>query len=184
MFHSTTVFAFRLNLLGHHSGVAGRDVVKFDRWGVAPSLTFGLGKPTRFTASYYKLKQNNISDYGIPWVPVTNNVLVEFRDRPAPVPRNTFYGLRDRDFESSELRSRHAQIRAISTTTCRCEISFVTLIHRETRSRHRHVSRITIQPPSIVRCARGKRKTKFGTTKLISSRAFQPARSSIHLLLD
>jgi catecholate siderophore receptor len=92
--------AFRMNLLGHHSGVAGRDVVKFDRWGVAPSLSFGLGKPMRFTVSYYKLKQNNISDYGIPWVPVTNNVLVEIRDRPAPVPRNTFYGLRDRDFES------------------------------------------------------------------------------------
>ena len=91
--------AFRLNLLAHHSGVAGRDVVEFDRWGVAPSLTLGLGKPTRFTASYYKLKQDNISDYGIPWVPATNNALVEFRDRPAPVPRNTFYGLRDRDFE-------------------------------------------------------------------------------------
>lgn len=91
--------AFRLNLLAHHSGVAGRDVVKFERWGVAPSLTFGLGKPTRATISYYKLKQNNISDYGIPWVPVTNNALVEFRDRPAPVPRNTFYGLRNRDFE-------------------------------------------------------------------------------------
>lgn len=90
---------FRLNLLAHHSGVAGRDVVEFDRWGVAPSITFGLGKPTRFTASYYKLKQDNISDYGIPWVPVTNNALVEFRDRPAPVPRDTFYGLRDRDFE-------------------------------------------------------------------------------------
>ncbi len=91
--------AFRLNLLGHHSGVAGRDVVKFERWGVAPSLTFGLGKPTRATVSYYKLKQDNISDYGIPWVPVTNNALVEFRDRPAPVPRDTFYGLRNRDFE-------------------------------------------------------------------------------------
>ncbi len=90
---------FRLNMLAHHSGVAGRDVVEFDRWGVAPSLTFGLGKPTRFTISYYKLKQDNISDYGIPWVPATNNALVEFRDRPAPVPRNTFYGLRDRDFE-------------------------------------------------------------------------------------
>jgi catecholate siderophore receptor len=92
--------AFRLNLLGHHSGVAGRDVVKFDRWGVAPSITLGLGKPTRLTASYYKLKQNNISDYGIPWVPVTNNALAEFRNRPAPVPRNTFYGLRNRDFEN------------------------------------------------------------------------------------
>ena len=91
--------AFRLNLLGHHSGVAGRDVVKFERWGLAPSLTWGLGKPTRATISYYKLKQDNISDYGIPWVPVTNNALVEFRDRPAPVPRDTFYGLRNRDFE-------------------------------------------------------------------------------------
>ncbi|HEX5704167.1 MAG TPA: TonB-dependent siderophore receptor [Pyrinomonadaceae bacterium] len=92
--------AFRLNLLAHHSGVAGRDVVEFGRWGVAPSLTLGLGKPTRATISYYKLKQNNLSDYGIPWVPVTNNALVEFRDRPAPVPRNTFYGLRNRDFEA------------------------------------------------------------------------------------
>ena len=91
--------AFRLNLLAHHSGVAGRDVVEYDRLGVAPSLTFGLGKPTRFTISYYKLKQDNISDYGIPWVPNTNNVLVDHRDRPAPVPRDTFYGLRSRDFE-------------------------------------------------------------------------------------
>ena len=91
--------AFRLNLLAHHSGVAGRDVVKFERWGVAPSLTFGVGKPTRATISYYKLKQDNISDYGIPWVPLANNALAEFRDRPAPVPRNTFYGLRNRDFE-------------------------------------------------------------------------------------
>ena len=73
--------------------------MKFERWGAAPSLTWGLGKPTRATINYYKLKQNNISDYGIPWVPVTNNALVEFRDRPAPVPRDTFYGLRDRDFE-------------------------------------------------------------------------------------
>lgn len=91
--------AFRVNLLAHHSGVAGRDVVEFERWGIAPSLALGLGKPTRATISYYKLKQDNISDYGIPWVPATNNVLVEFRDRPAPVPRHTFYGLRNRDFE-------------------------------------------------------------------------------------
>lgn len=91
--------AFRMNLLTHHSGVAGRDVVEFERWGVAPSLTWGLGKATRATISYYKLKQDNLSDYGIPWVPVTNNALVEFRDRPAPVPRDTFYGLRSRDFE-------------------------------------------------------------------------------------
>ncbi len=91
--------AFRLNLIGHDSGVAGRDVVNNQRWGAAPSLAFGLGSPTRLTLSYYKLKQDNIPDYGIPWVPATNNALVAYRDQPAPVPRNTFYGIRNRDFE-------------------------------------------------------------------------------------
>lgn len=95
----TESVAFRLNALAHESGVAGRDVVENERWGVAPSLAFGLGTPTRLTLSYFKLKQHNISDYGIPWVPVTNNALVTFRDRPAPVPRNTFYGLKNRDAE-------------------------------------------------------------------------------------
>jgi catecholate siderophore receptor len=38
-------------------------------------------------------------------VTATNNVLAEYRDRPAPVPRDTFYGFRSRDFErlSSDL---------------------------------------------------------------------------------
>jgi catecholate siderophore receptor len=95
----TDSLAFRLNLLSHHSQAAGRDVVDFNRWGVAPSITWGLGKPTRLTLSYYKLKQDNLSDYGIPWVPNTNNALAEFHDRPAPVPRDTYYGLKSRDFE-------------------------------------------------------------------------------------
>ncbi|MGE0126925.1 MAG: TonB-dependent siderophore receptor [Blastocatellales bacterium] len=101
--------AFRLNLLAHDSGVAGRDVVKNQRWGVAPSVLFGLGTRTRLTLSYYYIGQDNISDYGIPWVPATNNALVEFRDKPAPVPRNTFYGFRDRDYE--KLRSDLATVK-------------------------------------------------------------------------
>src|SRR6185312_3576232 len=38
--------AFRLNLMDQDSGMPGRDDVKNDRWGVAPSLAFGLGTPT------------------------------------------------------------------------------------------------------------------------------------------
>lgn len=91
--------ALRLNFLAHESGVADRDVVENQRWGFAPSLAFGLGSPQRLTLSYFKLKQDNISDYGIPWVPATNNTLKDFRDKPAPVPRNTFYGLKNRDAE-------------------------------------------------------------------------------------
>ncbi|MEO6390775.1 MAG: TonB-dependent siderophore receptor [Pyrinomonadaceae bacterium] len=90
---------FRLNLMGHDSHFPGRDEVRYRRWGVAPSLTYGLGTGTRVAVSYYYIEQDNISDYGIPWVPVTNNALVAYRDRPAPVPRDTFYGFRDRDKE-------------------------------------------------------------------------------------
>jgi len=97
--------AFRLNLMAHDSKVAGREVVANERWGVSPSISFGLGTPTRLTLNYLRVSQDNLSDYGIPWVPATNNVLVGFRDRPAPVPRDTFYGFRNRDFEklSSDL---------------------------------------------------------------------------------
>jgi catecholate siderophore receptor len=91
--------AFRLNLMAHDSKVAGREVVANERWGVSPSISFGLGTPTRLTLNYLRVSQDNLSDYGIPWVPATNNVLVGFRDRPAPVPRDTFYGFRSRDFE-------------------------------------------------------------------------------------
>jgi catecholate siderophore receptor len=101
--------AFRLNLLAHDSGVAGRTAGEQERYGVAPSLSFGLGTPTRLTLGYFHLRQNNLSDYGIPWVPATNNVLAEFRDRPAPVPRETFYGFRERDRE--RLRSDLATLR-------------------------------------------------------------------------
>lgn len=101
--------AFRLNLLAHDSAVAGRRAGEQERFGVAPSLAFGLGTPTRLTLSYFHLQQNNLSDYGIPWVPATNNALAEHRDRPAPVPRETFYGFRERDRE--RLRSDLATLR-------------------------------------------------------------------------
>lgn len=91
--------AVRLNAVAHDSKYAGREAVGFRRYGVAPSITFGLGTPTRYSFSYFHLEQENISDYGIPWVPVTNNALAAFRDKPAPVPRDTFYGFIDRDKE-------------------------------------------------------------------------------------
>ena len=93
--------AFRLNAMGNDSDFAGRELVGNTRWGFAPSVSFGLGSKTRFSVAYFYLGQRNISDYGIPWVPVGNTAaaLVRFRDKPAPVPRDTFYGLLDRDRE-------------------------------------------------------------------------------------
>jgi catecholate siderophore receptor len=76
--------AFRLNLMGHDSQVAGRDVAEARRFGIAPSLAFGLGTPTRLTFSYLHEQADDTPDYGIPW----------FFDRPADVPRENYYGFK------------------------------------------------------------------------------------------
>lgn len=94
--------AARLNLVYHDQDVAGRDVVDNQRYGIAPSLAFGIGTPTEVTFSLFHLAQDNTPDYGIPWVPPTNNALPEFRDKPAPVDFENFYGLKDRDFEKTK----------------------------------------------------------------------------------
>jgi catecholate siderophore receptor len=122
--------------------------VENERWGVAPSLAFGLGTPTRLVFSYFKLKQDNTSDYGIPWVPVTNNVLAAFRDRPAPVPRDTFYGLKTRDFEKldADLVTVRFERDFNEKTTLRNQFRF----GRSTRDSIATPPRFTADPNSIV----------------------------------
>lgn len=60
--------AFRLNVVGQNSGVTGRDDVKNDRWGVAPTVAFGLGTATRVYLDYLHVKQNNVPDGGVPTI--------------------------------------------------------------------------------------------------------------------
>ncbi|HJX29859.1 MAG TPA: TonB-dependent siderophore receptor [Thermoanaerobaculia bacterium] len=93
--------ALRLNAMWSQGDTPGRDAVENQRWGLAPSLAFGLGTPTRVTLSYSHLAQGNVPDYGIPWVPNTNVPLAEHADQPAPVDFENFYGLKDRDYEET-----------------------------------------------------------------------------------
>ncbi len=74
--------AFRLNLMGHESKFAGRDIAENRRFGIAPSLAFGLGTPTRLTFSYLHQGADDTPDYGIPWL----------FNGPAPVDRRNYYG--------------------------------------------------------------------------------------------
>ncbi|MBS0382687.1 MAG: catecholate siderophore receptor Fiu [Proteobacteria bacterium] len=60
--------AFRLNVMGQKSGVPGRDVVRNNRWGIAPSLAFGLGTPTTVFIDYLHVAQDNVPDGGIPTI--------------------------------------------------------------------------------------------------------------------
>jgi catecholate siderophore receptor len=80
--------AFRLNLMGHDSSFAGRDVAESRRAGIAPSLAFGLGTPTRVILSYLHESADDTPDYGIPFL----------FNGPAPVDRRNYYGFRHGNF--------------------------------------------------------------------------------------
>lgn len=106
--------AFRLNAVKHSQDVAGRDGVHFSRWGVAPTLTAGLGKRTRAIFSYYHLDSNDMPDAGIPYSNPTFNVRADTIPRilqtgdGAPlgnVNRRVFYGLLNRDFRRDKMKS-------------------------------------------------------------------------------
>lgn len=91
--------ALRLNLMWHDADVQARDFAHNNRWGLAPSLAFGLGEPTRLTIYYLHLAQENKPDYGIPFVPETNNVLVSSRGKAPDVDYQNSYALASRDYE-------------------------------------------------------------------------------------
>ena len=94
--------AFRLNAMWTDAAVPGRDVVEGSRWAVAPSIAFGIGQGTRLMANYSHLAQDNMPEYGLPWVPVnTNPDLAEYSNGQPPVDPSNFYGLRARDYEDT-----------------------------------------------------------------------------------
>jgi catecholate siderophore receptor len=80
--------AFRLNLMGVDQGVAGRDIAENRRFGIAPTLAFGLGTSTRLTLSYLHEQSDDNPDYGIPWL----------FNGPAPVARHNYYGFEHGNF--------------------------------------------------------------------------------------
>ena len=95
--------AFRVNAMWTDAGVPGRDVVNGERWGLAPSLAFGVGTSKRVTLSYFRLDQDNVPEYGLPWVPVnTNPELEAYSNGAPPVDQSNFYGLKARDYEDTK----------------------------------------------------------------------------------
>lgn len=59
--------AARVNVMGHRNDLPGRDVERNERWGIAPTITFGLGTDTRTTISYIHQTDNNTPQYGVPY---------------------------------------------------------------------------------------------------------------------
>jgi len=78
----------RINIVGEEAGVAGRDITNVKRFGVAPSLSFGLDTKTRTSLNYLHEAENDIPDYGLPY----------FGNAVPNVPHNTYYGLANANF--------------------------------------------------------------------------------------
>ncbi|WP_375420549.1 TonB-dependent receptor [uncultured Sphingomonas sp.] len=107
--------AFRVSGVWHDQDVAERDSIYQRRWGVAPSVTIGLGTPTRLTATYYYLESHELPDSGNPYLYTIGNAPGTGRIDSLPalgsvttrggqtgvVDRAAFYGLEDRDFRDA-----------------------------------------------------------------------------------
>lgn len=85
--------AVRLNAVIHESGVAGRDYVFNDRWGVAAAVRFKANDRLTLSADYFHLDTDELPDWGVPY-DVAHN-------RPYEVRRENFYGVLDRDFRET-----------------------------------------------------------------------------------
>ena len=83
--------AFRINLMAHRDDVVERDKIEVKRFGLAPSIAFGLGTPTQVTLSYLLQHEDNIPDYGFPYL----------NGRPLRTDHSNFYGLSKDDNEDT-----------------------------------------------------------------------------------
>ena len=164
----TDTIAFRVNGVWHDQDVAGRDAIYQRRWGVAPSLTIGLGTPTRLTASYYYLESHELPDSGNPYLYTIGNAPGTGRVDSQPavgtittrggqtgtVDRSAFYGLKDRDFRDA----------TVNQATLRVEHDFGGVTLRNTaRYTHSEQAYIFTQPDDSQGNVYGTTATNSGT---------------------
>lgn len=96
--------AVRLNVMGHDANQAGRNDVYNKRWGVAPSIVFGLNTPTTVMVSYYHMNSYDMPDFSVPFRASGGT--------PVPTDRGQFFGLNTRDYrygqtDTGEIRVEH-----------------------------------------------------------------------------
>lgn len=88
----------RLNAMIHRNDVPGRDVERFERWGVAPSVTLGMDGPTSLTLAYLHQEDRNKPVYGVPYF---NNAI---NDGPlANVDPSDYFGIANLDRQDIDI---------------------------------------------------------------------------------
>jgi catecholate siderophore receptor len=122
----TDDMAIRLNAMVHHQGVEGRDFIESDRWGVAPSIGFGLnGARTTFTLGMLYQKDDRVPDYGIPTASISSPTAREpLRTVSIPYTR---LGVRSTNFYGYDADIDHTKVFTV-TAKLKHEVNdFVTL---------------------------------------------------------
>ncbi|WP_288843723.1 TonB-dependent siderophore receptor [uncultured Deefgea sp.] len=89
--------AIRLNVMGQKAD-SFREGAEMNRWGVAPTVTFGIGEPTQLSVMYLHYEENNVPDYGVPYYRKASSI--HGTDQPIGNV-DQFYGLRDFDSEDT-----------------------------------------------------------------------------------
>jgi catecholate siderophore receptor len=90
--------AFRVNVMMHQNDVPGRDVDEYQRFGIAPSITFGRGGDTQLTLSYLHQQDDNTPQYGVPFA------LNAFNDGAFPgVDPSDYYGYSNIDSQETQV---------------------------------------------------------------------------------
>jgi catecholate siderophore receptor len=113
--------AIRVNLMAHRADVVDRDKIENKRLGFAPSIAFGLGTPTQITLSYLLQHENNIPDYGFPYI----------NGAPLRINRKNFYGLSKEDQEKTW----------VNVGTLRLDHRFNDIFNLRNTFRYSHVDR-------------------------------------------
>ncbi|MEJ5154211.1 TonB-dependent receptor [Gluconobacter wancherniae] len=85
--------AFRVTGMGNENNIVGRDFIYYHRWGIAPSIAFGLGKRTTLVLQYMHQQENSVPDFGVPVVTKPGSSI------GAPI---TEYGIRRTNFYGTD----------------------------------------------------------------------------------
>jgi len=97
----TGTIGVRLNAMFQSQDMVDRDRVESRRWGIAPSIGFGLDTDTEFTLGYLHQTDERQPDYGVPVVTRPGDAY----GRPVTdfgVPRSNYFGF-DKDHDNTDV---------------------------------------------------------------------------------
>lgn len=90
----------RVNAMGQEGQIAGRDGVYDDRKGLAFAADYAATETLTFSADLYHLEMDQMPDWGVPWDSRNGRPMTETAAGRPTLPRDTFYGVTDRDFQT------------------------------------------------------------------------------------